>query len=292
MTGTLVHRGKVREVHDAGPGLLRLVATDRVSAFDVVMAEPVPDKGRVLTSLSAFWFARLAAVAPNHLVEVEPDGRTMLVRRAEMVPFEFVVRGHLAGSAWAEYRRSGAVGEVALPEGLEEGAALPEPLLTPTTKAAPGGHDEPVAYADVASRLGAGVAERARAVSLAAYREGARLAAERGIVVADTKFELGWVDGELALCDEVLTPDSSRFWTAGFAPGTPPESFDKQPLRDWLAATGWDKRPPPPPLPPEVVEATRRRYLAAHEKLTGRPLAALADRTARPPAGGSAAGSA
>ena len=259
-------------MHDAGPGLLRLVATDRVSAFDVVMAEEVPDKGRVLTALSAFWFDRLSAVAPNHLVAVEPDGRTALVRRAEMLPFEFVVRGYLAGSAWAEYRRFGTVHGVALPAGLEEASTLPEPLLTPTTKAAPGEHDEPVTLAAVAQRLGAAVAARAAEVALAAYAEGARLAAERGIVVADTKFELGFVDGELALCDEVLTPDSSRFWAAGFAPGAPPESFDKQPLRDWLEATGWDKAPPPPALPPAVVEATRRRYLDAHERLTGRPL--------------------
>jgi len=283
----LVHAGKVREVYDAGEGRLLLVATDRVSAFDVVMAEPVPDKGRVLTALSAWWFARLADVAPNHVVSTrlddfppaarrpELEGRTMLVRRAEMLPIECIVRAHLAGSAWQEYRREGTVHGEVLPAGLREADALPEPRFTPSTKGAPGEHDRNLSWAETVDLVGRETAEAARDLSLAVFAAAVAHARERGIVVADTKFELGWVDGRLVVADELLTPDSSRFWPAqGWTPGTTPPSFDKQPLRDWLEASGWDKQPPPPPLPAEVVEAMRERYVTIYERLTGEPFAA------------------
>jgi phosphoribosylaminoimidazole-succinocarboxamide synthase len=277
----LVHRGKVRDVYDAGDGYLLLVASDRMSAFDVVMAEAVPDKGRVLTAMTAFWAGHLADVAPSHLVATEVAGvpralagRVMLCRRAAMLPIECIVRGHLAGSAWAEYRTSGTVHGQVLPAGLRESEALPEPLFTPSTKAAAGDHDENISFDDAVALVGGDVAEQARALSLALYRRGAAHAAERGIVVADTKFELGFVDDGLVVADEVLTPDSSRFWPAdGWQPGTTPPSFDKQPLRDWLTATGWDRRPPPPALPADVVAATRERYVEAYERLSGARLA-------------------
>lgn len=288
MTGVdlpLVHSGKVREVYDAGDGRLLLVASDRVSAFDVVMAEPVPDKGRVLTAISAFWFDVLADVAPSHLVTTEPAlpevadrsdlaGRVMLCRRAEMLPVECIVRGHLAGSAWAEYRERGTIHGAPAPAGLREADRLPEPIFTPSTKAERGDHDENIGFDDAVAIVGGEVAERARELSLAVYRRGAALAAERGIIVADTKLELGFVDGELVVADELLTPDSSRFWPAdAWRPGATPPSFDKQPLRDFLAGLDWDRRPPPPPLPDDVVAATRRRYVEAYERLSGRPFA-------------------
>jgi phosphoribosylaminoimidazole-succinocarboxamide synthase len=256
-----------------------------VSAFDVVMAEPVPDKGRVLTAISAFWFDALAEVAPNHLLTTELDlpqvagradlaGRVMLCRRAEMLPVECIVRGHLAGSAWAEYRERGTIHGAPAPAGLREADALPEPVFTPSTKAERGAHDENIGFDDAVALVGGEVAERARELSLAVFRRGAELAAERGIVVADTKLELGVVDGELVVADELLTPDSSRFWPAdAWRPGTTPPSFDKQPLRDFLAGLDWDRRPPPPPLPPEVVAATRARYVEAYERLSGRSFA-------------------
>ncbi len=271
----LVHRGKVRDVYDAGGGRLLLVASDRLSAFDVVMAEPVPDKGRVLTALSAFWFDRLAAVAPHHLLEVvvgdDPwAGRAMLVRRADMLPVECIARGHLAGSAWQEYRERGTVHGITLPAGLREADALPEPLFTPSTKAAGGRHDENITFDELVDLVGGAVAEQARALTLAVFRAGAAHAAARGIIVADTKLELGWIDGRLCLCDEVLTPDSSRFWPAtGWEPGRTPPSFDKQPVRDELAASGWDRTPPPPPLSPATIAATRARYIEVYERLTG-----------------------
>ncbi|QGG97179.1 phosphoribosylaminoimidazolesuccinocarboxamide synthase [Actinomarinicola tropica] len=279
----LVHRGKVRDVYDAGDGRLLLVASDRISAFDVVMAEPIPDKGRVLTGISSFWSAELADVAPSHVLSTAvadfPDGagdpglagRAVLCRRAEMLPIECIVRGHLSGSAWKEYRTSGTVHGMPMPSGLQESERLAEPLFTPSIKAEVGDHDENISYDRAVEIVGRDVAERARAISLALYDRGAALAAERGIVVADTKFELGFVDGELVVADEVLTPDSSRFWPAdGWEPGGTPPSFDKQPLRDWLDGLDWDKSPPPPSLPPDVVEATRARYVEAFERLTGR----------------------
>ena len=283
MTLTHVHSGKVRDVYGHGDECLLMVASDRISAFDVVLAEPIPDKGRVLTAMTVFWLDQLADLAPSHLVSADPadfpsdasrleqvDGRAMLVRRAEMLPIESIVRGYLSGSAWKEYRTSGTVHGVPQPSGLQESERLPEAIFTPSTKATEG-HDVNIAFEEAAAMVGAAVAEEARDICLAAYRRGAEWAAGRGIIIADTKFELGWIDGELALCDEVLTPDSSRFWDAAtYAPGSTPPSFDKQPVRDWLEATGWDKKPPPPALTPEVVDSTRRRYVEAYERLTGR----------------------
>jgi phosphoribosylaminoimidazole-succinocarboxamide synthase len=292
----LVHRGKVRDVYDAGDDRLLLVASDRISAFDVVLSEPIPDKGRVLTLLSDFWFDLLADVAPNHRLSVDPGdfppgvpadvpGRAMLVRRAEMLPIECIVRGYLAGSAWVEYRRTGTVHGEAVPAGLEESAALPEPVFTPSTKAS-AGHDENISRAAAAALVGTDVAREAEAIALAAYARAAAWAADRGILIADTKFELGFIDGHLALCDEVLTPDSSRFWPAAeWHPGAHPPSFDKQPVRDWLEQSGWDKRPPPPALPAEIVAATSARYAEVFRLLTGRSLAATAEeRASRPEA--------
>ncbi|MDP8953497.1 MAG: phosphoribosylaminoimidazolesuccinocarboxamide synthase [Actinomycetota bacterium] len=281
-----VHSGKVRDLYHAGDGLLLLVASDRISAFDVVMAEPVPDKGRVLTAMSAFWFDHLADVAGNHLVSTALDdlpeparrpelaGRVMLCRQAEMLPIECVVRGYLSGSAWREYRSQGTVHGEAAPAGLQESDRFPEPRFTPSTKADEG-HDVNLSFAQAVDLVGREAAEQARAVSLELYRRGAAWAAERGFLVADTKFELGVVDGELVVADEVLTPDSSRFWPAErWQPGSTPPSYDKEPLRQWLDGLDWDKSPPPPTLPPEVVAATRSRYVEAYERLTDRSLAA------------------
>jgi phosphoribosylaminoimidazole-succinocarboxamide synthase len=278
----LLYSGKVRDIYDAGDGRLLMVASDRISAFDVVMAEPVPDKGRVLTAMSAFWFEQLAEVAPNHVVsfaladfpegarDLALAGRTMLVRRAEMLPIECIVRGYLSGSAWKEYRRFGTVHGEPMPAGLRESDRLPEPRFTPSTKAA-SGHDENIPFARAVELVGAANAERAREIALAAYARGAALAEANGILIADTKFELGFVDGELVIADEVMTPDSSRFWPAdAWEPGSVPPSFDKQPVRDFLDALDWDKAPPAPPLPPEVVDATRRRYVEAYERISGR----------------------
>jgi phosphoribosylaminoimidazole-succinocarboxamide synthase len=276
------YSGKVRDIYDAGEGKLLLVASDRISAFDVVMPEAVPDKGRVLTAMSAFWFRELADVVGNHLVATDvpdlpdPDwvGRVMLVRRAAMLPIECVVRGYLSGSVWKEYRETGTIEGQTLPPGLCESARLPEPVFTPATKATTG-HDENISFKQAAALIGKEMAERARDVSLSLYARGAAWAAARGIVIADTKFELGTVDGELVLADEVLTPDSSRFWPAGaVVPGRTPPSFDKQPVRDWLETTGWNKQPPPPHLPPDVVAATRARYVEAYERVTGLSFAA------------------
>ena len=285
---TLEHRysGKVRDIYDAGDGRLLFVASDRVSAFDVVMAEPVPDKGRVLTAMSAFWLEKLADIAPSHLVSVDPAdfppgaddiddaaGRTMLVRRAEMLPIECIVRGYVSGSAWKEYKASGTVHGTTMPPGMQESDRLPEPVFTPSTKADEG-HDENISFEEACRIVGQDVAEQAREISLAAYARAADWARARGIILADTKFELGWIDGELALCDEVLTPDSSRFWAeADWQPGRTPPSLDKQPLRDWLEARGWDKSPPPPPLPEVVVQSMRERYITAYERITGRRFA-------------------
>jgi phosphoribosylaminoimidazole-succinocarboxamide synthase len=287
MTWQHLSSGKVREIFDLGDDRLVMVTSDRMSAFDVVMAEPIVDKGRVLTALTAFWLEQLADVAPHHLVSVavpagapptlgdpgDLEGRVMVVRRAEMLSIECIVRGYLSGSAWAEYRRAGTMHGQPLPTGLRQSDQLPEAVFTPSTKAT-SGHDENISYEQAAELVGAETAQRAREISLEAYRRGAEWAANRGIIVADTKFELGFIDGELAICDEVLTPDSSRFWPADeWQPGGAPPSFDKQPLRDWLEATGWGKTPPPPALPDEVVVATRNRYVDAYERLTGRRMA-------------------
>ncbi|HVF14112.1 MAG TPA: phosphoribosylaminoimidazolesuccinocarboxamide synthase [Acidimicrobiales bacterium] len=274
----LVHSGKVRDVYDAGDGNLLMVTSDRISAFDVVLDEPIPDKGRVLTALTAFWLERLADIAPSHLLRIvdegEGAGRAMVVRRAEMLPIECIVRGYLSGSAWKEYQRTGTVHAQPMPAGLQQSDRLPEPVFTPSTKAEVGLHDENISFEQAVDLVGRDVAEKAAAISLAAYGRAAAHAAARGIVIADTKFELGWIDGRLAICDEVLTPDSSRFWEAeDWRPGTVPPSFDKQPVRDWLEATGWDKTPPPPALPADVVASTGARYVAAYERLSGRRLA-------------------
>ena len=274
--------GKVRDVYDAGDGRLLLVASDRLSAFDVVMAEPVPDKGRILTAMSVFWFETLASVAPSHLVSTDladfpagarnPSlaGRSMLCRAADMLPVECIVRGYLSGSAWKEYRERGTIHGMAAPAGLRESDRLPEPMFTPSTKAA-AGHDENISFDHAVELLGPEQAGAARAISLALYRAGAERAAAVGIIVADTKFELGVVDGRLVVADEMLTPDSSRFWPADrWQPGSTPPSFDKQPVRDYLDGLDWDKQPPPPALPSEVVEATRARYVEAYERISGR----------------------
>ena len=274
-----VYTGKVRDVYEVDDHTLLFVASDRISAFDVVLPEPIPDKGRVLTAMTAFWLEQLRDVASNHLVSAAPadlptdipdlPGRAMVVRRAEMLKIECIVRGYLSGSAWKEYKASGTMHGQPLPAGLRESDKLPEPVFTPSTKAE-SGHDENISFDVACDIVGADVAKAAREISLAAYQLGADFAAERGIVIADTKFELGFVDGELAICDEVLTPDSSRFWPADqWQPGATPPSFDKQPVRDWLEASGWDKTPPPPHLPDDVVAASRARYVEAYERITG-----------------------
>ncbi len=281
-----LYRGKVRDIYDAGPDALVIVASDRLSAFDVVMAEPVQDKGRVLTAISAFWFEHLSSIAPNHLISTdiadfpagaqvdEIAGRSMYVRRAEMLPIECIVRGHITGSAWKEYQRSGTMHGAPMPTGLLESDRLPEPVFTPSTKAADGLHDENIDFDRAVEMVGGDIAEQARAMSLELYSAGAAHAAERGIIVADTKFELGLVDGELVVADEMLTPDSSRFWPAdAWEPGTTPPSFDKQPVRDFLDGLDWDKTPPPPALPPEVIDAARARYVEGYERLTGQSFA-------------------
>jgi phosphoribosylaminoimidazole-succinocarboxamide synthase len=279
----LVHRGKVRETYAVGDDRLLLVATDRLSAFDVVFDQPIPDKGRVLTRLSAYWFAALAGLGPSHFISVDPAdlpdgarspdlaGRSMLVRRATRVDAECVVRGYLAGSGWAEYRTSGMVGGHRLPSGLREAERLPEPIFTPSTKAEIG-HDENITRDDLAAMVGADLAHQLEERSLAAYDAGAARAEAVGLILADTKFEFGWIDGQLALIDEVLTPDSSRFWDGElYAPGSAPASFDKQYVRDFVSASGWNREPPAPSLPVEVIEGTRSRYVTAYERLTGRP---------------------
>ncbi len=277
----LVARGKVREVYDAGDDRLLLVASDRISAYDHVLPTPIPDKGRVLTALSVWWFEQLAPVlsaagASHHLlsatdVPADVAGRAMLVRRLEMLPVECVARGHLSGSGTREYERTGAIVDVVLPPGLVEGSRLPEPVFTPSTKAAVGEHDEAIGFARVESLVGPARAAELRELTLALYRRGAEIAAGAGIVLADTKVEFGLAaDGGLVLGDEVLTPDSSRFWPASsWSPGAPQPSFDKQYVRDWLTASGWDRVSPPPELPDDVVAATRERYVAAYERLTG-----------------------
>jgi phosphoribosylaminoimidazole-succinocarboxamide synthase len=274
----LLASGKVREIYDLGDELL-IVASDRVSTYDVVHPTPVPDKGKVLTGLSSFWFERTRDIVPNHVVSVadgvpaEARGRAMVVRKLHMLPIEAVVRGYLSGSGWKDYQQTGAVCGVELPSGLRESDRLPEPIFTPATKAQEG-HDENIDF-DGAVELIAdrALAERVRDVSIAVYEAAAEHARARGIILADTKFEFGFVGGELTLIDEALTPDSSRFWdAASYEPGRDQPSFDKQPVRDWLERSGWNKQPPAPDLPDEVVRATAARYVAAYERLTGSKL--------------------
>jgi phosphoribosylaminoimidazole-succinocarboxamide synthase len=282
----LVARGKVREVYDAStpaaPDRLLLVASDRISAYDVVLPTPIPDKGRVLTALSVWWFDQLAPVlaahgASSHLISAtdvpaEVTGRAMLVRRLAMEPVECVARGYLSGSGTVEYERSGAIRDVVLPEGLVEGSRLPAPVFTPSTKAEAGQHDEPITFDQVVGLVGAPRAEALRELTLALYRAAAAIAADAGLILADTKFEFGRLPGGgLVLGDEVLTPDSSRFWPAAtWSPGTAQPSYDKQYVRDWLTRSGRDRKSPPPELPDDVVAATRERYVTAYEQLTGR----------------------
>jgi len=283
-----LYSGKVRDIYDLEGDRLLMVASDRISAFDVVMDEPVPDKGRVLTAMTAFWFARFTDVVAGHLLTTEPDGvteelggalpaelvgRTMVCRRAEMLPLECIVRGYITGSAWKEYQDSGTIHGEPAPHDLREADQLPQPLFTPSTKAETG-HDVNISFEAAVDLIGIDLARRVRDASLDCYRRGAEWAFERGIIIADTKFEFGLADGELVLADEVLTPDSSRFWPADqWAPGSTPPSFDKQPIRDFLDGLDWDKRPPPPQLPADVVAATSRRYVEAYERITGRFLA-------------------
>ena len=287
VTGELRSSGKVRDLYDAGPERLLLVASDRISAFDVILPTPIPDKGRVLTGMSLFWFERTADLVANHLVTADPAagafdpalaGRAMVVRRADVVPLECVARGYLSGSGWSQYRETGAVCGVPLPSGLVESDRLPEPIFTPTTKAAEG-HDLPVSPDEAAGLVGRGLAERLKELTLTLYERAAGIALGRGIVLADTKFEFGFCDGELILVDEACTPDSSRFWPAdAYEPGHAQPSFDKQYVRDWLDASGWDHEPPPPELPAEVVDATASRYREAYDRITGEPFAGFLHR--------------
>jgi phosphoribosylaminoimidazole-succinocarboxamide synthase len=270
-----VYSGKVRDIFEDGDDLI-LVASDRISVYDIVLPTPIPDKGRILTALSLWWFERLADLVPNHVISStdvpEPfRGRAIRCRRLSMLPVECIARGYLTGSGLAEYTRTGRIRDVALPPGLVEGSRLPAPVFTPTSKAPTGEHDAPMTFTEVVETVGKETAEELRRITLEIYRRGSELAAERGILIADTKVELGRTpDGTLMLGDEVLTPDSSRFWPAdSWRPGRPQFAFDKQYVRDWVASTGWDRRPPGPELPEEVVEATRQRYIEVYERLTG-----------------------
>lgn len=291
----LFSRGKVRDNYDLGDKLL-MVATDRVSAFDAVLPCAIPDKGRVLASLSAFWFEQTAAIVPNHLLRFIKDvqelksylptrpgraeppswlaGRTMVVKKAQRIEVECVVRGYLSGSAWEEYRQKGRVYGIALPPGLVESQQLPHPLFTPTTKAAQG-HDMPLTMSELNKLVGADLAQKLAETAIKVYEFAHQYAWERGIIIADTKMEFGFIEGQLCLIDELLTPDSSRFWDRKrYQPGQPQPSYDKQPLRDWLVAQGWNKEPPAPPLPPEIIAETAALYRRAHYLLTGRELEA------------------
>lgn len=279
-------RGKVRDIFEAGPDLL-MVATDRISAFDVVLPQPIPDKGRVLSGLTLDWLDKTKHLVANHLISAEAEafpgefaddkawlaGRAMLVRRAEVVPIECVARGYLSGSGWKEYQANGRVCGIELPQGLVESDRLPEPIFTPATKEATG-HDVNISLEEMAERVGRGLAERLKEITLSLYEFAAAHALERGIVLADTKFEFGFAGGDLILIDEALTPDSSRFWPADrYEPGHAQPSYDKQYVRDWLDASGWDHEPPPPDLPQDVIAQTADRYREAYERITGESFA-------------------
>jgi len=282
----LLKRGKVRDIYDVDDKLL-IVATDRMSAFDVVMDDPIPDKGRILTSISIFWFNQLASIVENHIISTDPaqypepcqkyreqlEGRSMLVKRAKPLPVECIVRGYISGSGWEEYKSNGSICGIPLKEGLVESEKLSEPLFTPSTKAEKGIHDENISFERATEILGKEIAERVRALSLKIYEFGREFADQKGIIIADTKFEFGFENGDLILIDEVLTPDSSRFWPMdAYSPGGPQKSFDKQYLRDYLNSLDWPKEPPPPKLPPEIIEKTREKYIEAMERLTGHGL--------------------
>ncbi|HKV48658.1 MAG TPA: phosphoribosylaminoimidazolesuccinocarboxamide synthase [Candidatus Acidoferrales bacterium] len=281
---TLRGRGKVRDIYEVGDDLL-IVATDRLSAFDVVLPTPIPDKGRVLTQLSLFWFERLAGIVPHHVITASNfggvlashadvlDGRAMLVRRTEPLPVECVVRGYIVGSGWKDYQKTGAICGIPLPAGLRESDKLPQPIFTPSTKATTG-HDENISFDQTMERIGRPLAEKIRDVSIELYSRASEYAAARGIIIADTKFEFGLLNGELIWIDEALTPDSSRFWPASqYQPGVAQQSFDKQYVRDYLERIGWNKQPPGPALPPDVVAATREKYREAYQRITGHALA-------------------
>jgi phosphoribosylaminoimidazole-succinocarboxamide synthase len=282
----LVKRGKVRDIYDVDDKLL-IVASDRMSAFDVVMDDPIPDKGKILTSISIFWFNQLASIVENHIISTDPaeypescqeyreqlEGRSMLVKRAKPLPVECIVRGYISGSGWQEYKSEGSICGIPLKEGLVESEKLPAPIFTPSTKAEKGIHDENISFERATEILGKEIAEKVRALSLKIYEFGRELADQKGIIIADTKFEFGFENGDLILIDEVLTPDSSRFWPMdAYSPGGPQKSFDKQYLRDYLNSLDWPKEPPPPKLPPEVIEKTRAKYVEALERLTGHGL--------------------
>jgi phosphoribosylaminoimidazole-succinocarboxamide synthase len=278
----LLATGKVRDMYDLGDRLL-MVASDRISTYDVVHPTPIPGKGQVLTGMSVFWFDLTATVVPNHLISAtegvpaQVRGRALVVQKLSMLPVECVVRGYLSGSGWADYQRTGTVCGIPLPPGLRESEQLPEPLFTPATKAAIGDHDENIDFEGAVAAIGdRELAERVRAASIDVYRTAAEHARRRGIILADTKFEFGLAaDGELVLGDEVLTPDSSRFWPAeGYEPGRAQPSFDKQPVRDWATASGWDRRAPAPAIPDDVVESTGARYREAYERIVGEPFEA------------------
>jgi phosphoribosylaminoimidazole-succinocarboxamide synthase len=284
----LIGSGKVRDNYALGEDRILMVASDRISTFDAVHPTAIPGKGEVLTGMSVFWFGLTSAIVPNHLISFLDEvpetvrGRAMVVARLQMLPVECVVRGYLAGSGWNDYRRSGAVCGIPLPEGLSESERLPEPLFTPATKAEIGDHDENIDFEGAVRAIGdRGLAERVRDASIAVYERAAEHAREHGIILADTKFEFGLApDGTLVLGDEVLTPDSSRFWPAdGYEPGRPQPSFDKQPVRDWATASGWDRRAPAPAIPPEVVASTRDRYREAYERIVGEPFSAWLERS-------------
>jgi len=283
---TLIKRGKVRDVYEVDDKLL-IVATDRMSAFDVVMDDPIPDKGKILTAISIFWFKQLASVVENHIISTNPDeypdvctkykdqleGRSMLVKKAKPLPVECIVRGYISGSGWNEYKSKGSVCDISLPTGLKESDKLPEPLFTPSTKAEEGIHDENISFEKVIETLGRETAESIRDLSLRIYEFGRTFAIEKGIIIADTKFEFGFEDNHIILIDEVLTPDSSRFWPMDqYSPGGPQQSFDKQYLRDYLDNLDWPKQPPPPKLPEEIIQKTRERYVEALKRLTGKEL--------------------
>ena len=278
----LLHRGKVRDIYQVEEQLL-IVATDRLSAFDVVLPTPIPEKGRILTQMSLFWFEKLRDIVPNHLIQTDilqfPDelkpfsqeleGRSMLVRKAEPLPVECIVRGYIAGSGWKDYLRTGSVCGIRLPDGMLESQQLPEPIFTPSTKAEVGSHDENIGIEQVEKLIGKEFAQRAGDISLSLYTRAAEYARQRGVIIADTKFELGMFEGELILIDEVLTPDSSRFWPAeDYIPGRSQPSFDKQFVRDYLESISWNKQPPVPELPVDIAEKTHRRYQEALRRLT------------------------
>ncbi len=281
----LVGRGKVRDIYDLNKYLL-IVATDRISAFDVVFEEPIPEKGRVLTGLSVYWFNETASSLPNHLIsanidevpgltEAEKDnlrGRAMLVKKGEVVPIECVVRGYLAGSGWKDYQQTGTVSGIKLPAGFQESSKLPEPIFTPTTKESEG-HDMPLTFTELVNKVGMELANKLQDYSLKLYSVAAKKAESAGIIIADTKFEFAWIEGVLTVIDEIFTPDSSRFWPMDqYVPGQPQPSFDKQYVRDYLETLQWDKKPPAPKLPPEIIQRTSEKYLEAYLKITGKKL--------------------